>query len=46
LYKLFHLLKDPDHRDECAARLKTKKYAGTEFQRRFLKDGAGTGKDT
>ena len=45
LHKLFNILKDADHRDDCGTRLKNKKYAGTEFQRRFLKDGAGGEKD-
>jgi hypothetical protein len=45
LYKLFHLLKDAERGDECAARLKNKKFAGTEYQRRLLKDEAVKGKE-
>src|SRR5262249_8496637 len=45
LSKLFHLLKDKDRGDECAARLRNKKFAGTEYQRRLAQEGTAKGKE-
>jgi hypothetical protein len=42
LADLFDKLKDKDHAEECRARLGSKAFAGTDYQRRLLKGGVKT----
>jgi tetratricopeptide (TPR) repeat protein len=41
LCDLFDKLKEPERAEECRSKLKGKEFAGTEYQRRFLTEGAG-----